>query len=134
MSHFSFPSSFYYPDLSTAQKGIRDAWIGGLISGSLTLAVTLATLYRPEVVIKTGMNIWNLIDVGLIFGLTWGIFNKNRACAVSLLAYFILSKLIQFTSGIVNPVAIGIAICFIWAYFNGIRGTFTYHKLKRTGQ
>jgi hypothetical protein len=131
MANFSLPSNFYYRDPSNAQKSIRAAWICGLLSGGLTLAATLAAMGSTEMAVKTGFGSWNLLDVILVFGLTWGIFCKNRACAIIMFVYFGLSKVIQITTGIANPVAIVVGILFAWVYFNGIRGTFTYYKLKR---
>jgi hypothetical protein len=132
MATLSLPGNFYYKDLSSAKTGIRMAWILCLLSGGLTLAVTLAAMDSPQVALQTGLSAWNLIDVVLILGLAVGIFLKNRACAVLLLTYCLISKVIQIASGLASPSAIGIGILCAHAFFNGVRGTFTYHKLKQT--
>lgn len=127
------PESFYYPTLSRAQQGIKTAWIAGLISSSLTLVVTLAAIGSAEVATRTGLNVLNFLDVVLSLGLTVGIVFKNRICAGLMLLYFLFSKGIQLSSGTITPIGLGVALLFIFCYWEGIRGTFSYHKLKAAG-
>lgn len=134
MTNFSLPANFYYPDLSQAQRSIRAAWICSLLSGGLTLAVTLAAMNSPEVALKTGFSAWNWLDAGLVFGLAWGIFRKNRVCATVMFGYFIFSKVVQIAAGVASPGALVVGILFAWVYFNGIRGTFTHYKMKQTAE
>lgn len=105
-------------------KRIKNAWITGIISGTITLIFTLIAMNGNQLM---GFSIWNLSDVVLIFGLTFGIYKKSRACALAMLAYFILSKIIiiaqtgSYNGGI-------LAIVFIYYYVYGVIGTFAYHK------
>lgn len=109
------------------QKQIRHAWIAGTISGTVTLLITLLALSGTK---AAGFNAWNFIDVVLIFGLAFGIYKKSRACAVSMLIYFVISKiLIALESGSISGSVL--AIIFIYYYAQGIAGTFAYHKLMK---
>jgi hypothetical protein len=65
-----------------AEKAIKNAWIAGIISGVITL---LAIFFLA------GIDLFNLIDVALIFGLAFGIYKKSRAAAVIMLIYFAIS-------------------------------------------
>jgi serine/threonine-protein kinase len=119
------------PRLPKINQAIRLAWIAGIFSGVLTLVVTLVVMSNPQVAQQTGFNAWNLIDVVLIFGLSFGIFMKSRVCAVAMFAYFVVSKIIQIAGGFFNPAGIFVAIAFGYAYFEGIRGTFAYHRVMK---
>jgi serine/threonine-protein kinase len=114
-------------DIENAEKAIKNATIAGIISGVITLLVTLLSV--------TGVNIldfslWNMLDVFLIFGLTFGIYRKSRICAVSMFIYFIGNRLLFFSSYGFSAVGLPIAILFAYFYFQGIRGAFAYHGIK----
>lgn len=107
------------------QKQIKQAWIAGTISGTVTLLITLLAISGTK---AAGFNAWNFIDVVLIFGLAFGIYKKSRACAVSMLVYFVVSKiLVALETGSVSGSVL--ALIFIYYYAQGIMGTFAYHKL-----
>jgi hypothetical protein len=71
---------------------------------------------------------WNLLDVAVIAGLTFGIYRKSRACAIIMLVYFIGSKLLLW-SETKSVSGLPMALIFGWFFFQGIRGTFTWHAL-----
>ena len=105
-------------------KRIKNAWITGIISGSITLIFTLIAMNGNQLM---GFSVWNLSDVALIFGLTFGIYKKSRTCAVVMLAYFLISKIIIISqTGSFNGSLL--AIVFIYYYVYGVIGTFAYHK------
>jgi hypothetical protein len=108
------------------RKKIKNAWVAAVISGSITLVVTLVAMSGTDIL---GFSAWELVDVGLIFLLAFGIYQRSRACAVAMLAYFVLSKIfIMVESG--RPSGIPLAIVFIYFFWQGVSGTFAYHKLK----
>lgn len=106
-------------------KDIRNAWIAGLISGLITLAITVYAVYGGAV---AGIDGWNMIDVALIFGLTFGIYLKSRFCAVAMLVYFSLSKILMWVDA-GAPQGIFLAIIFFYYYWKGAVATFAYRKL-----
>lgn len=108
-------------------KKIKNGWVAGIISGCVTLAVTLLAISGTSIL---NFSAWELIDVALIFGLTFGIYKKSRTCAVLMLSYFIISKIIIMAeTG--SPSGIALALVFLYYYFQGMIGTFQYHKLMR---
>jgi hypothetical protein len=116
------PNKIEVPELIL--KRIKNAWITGIVSGTMTLLFTLIAMYGTNLL---GFSVWNLSDVVLIFGLTFGIYKKSRTCAVVMLAYFLLSKIIIISqTGSFNGSLL--AIVFIYYYSYGIIGTFAYHK------
>ena len=107
---------------------IKAATIAGLISGCLTLLFTVIAIFARDV---TGfVDAWSLVDVFLIFGLTFGIHRKSRSCAVGMLVYFVISKIyIYMQTGKASGVLF--AAIFLYYYFRGVLGTFAYHKLRQ---
>jgi len=106
------------------QKKIRSAWIAACISGVLTLAVTLIAMFGAKL---PGFDAWSLIDVAIIFGLAFGIYKKSRTCAVIMLAYFVASKIIiMVETG--KPTGLLLALVFGYYFWQGVQGTFAYHR------
>ena len=113
-------------DLQKAEKAIKSAWIAAVVSGAITLLVAVLALIGVRIFNFTA---WVLIDVVLIFGLAYGIYRKNRICAVIMFVYFVVSKIYMFV-GSGGITGIPLAIIFCYFFFQGIRGTFAYHKIK----
>lgn len=107
-------------------KKIKGAWVAGCISAAMTLVVTLIAMSGTEAL---GFSVWSLGDVAFILGLTYGIYRKSRVCAVLMLAYFVLSKIIlMLEAG--KPSGLLVALIFGYFYAQGIVGTFAFHKFK----
>lgn len=123
------PSTLRAQD-ETWEKPIRNAWIAGTISGVLTLLVTLICAAGVDIP-GLDFDLWNLFDVLLIFGLTFGIARKNRVCAILMFVYFVGSKLLMWKeSGGVS--GLPVAVIFGYYFFQGILGTFAYHRTHET--
>ena len=108
------------------RKQIKAAWVAGCVSGTLTLIVTLIAMGGASL---PGFDAWVLIDVALIFGLTYGIYRKSRACAVIMLVYFVVSKLLAMMEA---GAASGLLVAAIFTYYfwQGVAGTFAWYKLQ----
>jgi serine/threonine-protein kinase len=112
------------------KKQIRNACIAGTISGVLTLLVTLICAAGVDIP-GLDFDLWNLLDVIFIFALTFGIYQKNRVCAVLMFVYFIGSKVLMWQeSG--NISGLSLAALFGYFFFQGILGTFAYHRTHET--
>lgn len=115
--------------LQQAEKHIKNAWIAGAISTSATLIFSIIGAYREDIRFKYGFDTWTLLDVALIAGLTYGIYRKNRFCALGLLIYFVVPKFAiaastgQFTGGFLS-------LLFAYFFFQGTRATFQIYKHK----
>lgn len=109
-----------------AASQIKQAWIAAVCSGAITLVVANAAMVGTSLSGFTGA--WELIDVALIFGLAYGIYRKSRACAVAMLVYFIISKIvIVATTGQAAGIALAAVFCIF--FVRGVTGTFAHHKL-----
>lgn len=68
------------------------------------------------------------LDVALMLGLGFGLFfGKSRACAVILAVYFLISKIMQFSSG-VNAALVVSSLLYLCGYIAGIIGTFSFRR------
>lgn len=107
-------------------KKIKNGWVAGCISGGLTLVVLFA-MSGAEL---PGIDAWMLVDVALIFGLTFGIYRKSRTCAVIMLVYYLVSKiLIMIETG--KPGGLFMSVLFAYFFWQGVSGTFAYHRFLR---
>jgi serine/threonine-protein kinase len=112
------------------KKSIRNACIAGTICGVLTLLVTLIAVAGVDIP-GLEFDLWTLFDVFLIFALTFGIYKKNRVCAVLMFVYFVGSKVLMWKeSGSVS--GLGMATLFGYFFLQGILGTFAYHRTHET--
>ncbi|MHC4159788.1 MAG: hypothetical protein ACYSSO_12000 [Planctomycetota bacterium] len=122
-------------DIYRAEAKIKGAWMAGVASGSVTLVFTLIAM-------KTnvwGFTISNLGDVLLVFTLAFGIYIRNRACAILMLVYFLVAKVLiwmrlDLISDLPKAVWVGyllFTMLFCYFFVEGIRGTFAYHRLER---
>jgi hypothetical protein len=112
-------------------KRIKQCWIAGLVSGSITAAIAI-------LVLSTGANVlnidaWAFVDVAIMLALSYGVYRKSRTCAVLLLTFFVLNKIIMWMEA-GAPSGWLLALVFIWFFGQGVIGTFQYHRLKRARQ
>ena len=105
---------------------IRNAWVAAVISGCITLVVTLFAIFGSSIM---GFTAWELIDVALIFGLAFGIYRKSRICAVLMLLYFVASKILIMAEGGSASSGIVMALVFLYYFALGVQGTFQLHRL-----
>lgn len=109
-------------------KHIKHGWIAALVSGTLTLLMTAATMAGDTA--NAGTHAWNFVDVLLIFGLAFGIFRNSRAAATAMFFYFLLSKIIMMVeTGAPSGVVLG--LLFLIFYFRAMTATYRYHRFVR---
>ncbi|MHC4260397.1 MAG: hypothetical protein ACYSTF_08330 [Planctomycetota bacterium] len=110
-------------DVIKANKAIRSAGIAAIVSGVLTVIVSVIVGLGHSI---AGMSVWGVVDGLVILGLAYGIFKKSRACAVIMLVYWVACKIVYFIEG--NTQGLPIAVLFAYFFLQGVIGTFTYHK------
>jgi hypothetical protein len=116
------PNEAYVPE--DVMKKIKNACGVGLFSGGITLLLALIAISGTSVMGFTG---WELIDAGIILGLTFGLYRKSRVCAVLLFVFFVGNRILMLASG--GPMSgLIVAAVFAYALAQGILGTFEYHK------
>ena len=112
-------------NLEQANAAIRTAWKMSLVSIGVTIALTLVYASGGSL---ADIDWWNWIDIVLMLALTFGVYKKHRASAVTLFAYYVVSKIYVW---IIYGVFLGVPIAAIFAYFffRGVQGVFAYHRL-----
>jgi eukaryotic-like serine/threonine-protein kinase len=117
--------------LDKAKIAIRNGAIAGVVQGSLLLVTTLVNVSTSILARSSNALVGSIFDIFLIFGLAFGVYQKNRICAVVLFGYFVSSKLVQIFTGQFNIFALLIVLAFGYFYFEGMRGTFSHYKLTK---
>lgn len=113
-----------------AKALIKKGATAGMIYGGISLVVILfVQMVSP---LTDGFLKFAWLDIGIIYGLTYGIHVKSRACAGLLLVYYLLSKLAMLTQGRFGLIGIFLAITFIKAFYQGWQGTVLYHQIKQS--
>jgi lysylphosphatidylglycerol synthetase-like protein (DUF2156 family) len=106
-------------------KKIKSAWVAALISCAVTFVFATVAVNSGKPF--GGLDGTAFFDVVLMLGLAFGIFKRSRACAVAMFAYFVISKIIVIAeTG--KASGIFLALVFMYYYWQGIVGTFAYHK------
>lgn len=116
-------------DLTKLHKHIRNAWIAGCISASITLLVSVLSIFFPDITAKTGIDAWSIVDAILIAGLSYGMYRENRFCAAGLLVYFIVAKIIMAIDT-QNFQGVAQGLVFIYFFFQGAVASFQLRKYK----
>jgi hypothetical protein len=114
-------------NIEEAKKAIKIAWILALVSGGITLIFGIFSKYIQDTV-PINANFGFVLDALIIFGLAFGIYKKSRICAVIMFVYFFDSQF-RFTISSRTVYNIPLALVFLFYFYQGIRGTFYYHKL-----
>jgi|GEM_PF-516216 len=109
------------------ESKIKMAWSAAfLTAGGMTLLGVLSIL---GVKLPLALDWTLIIDALVIAGLGFGVYRKSRVCAVLLLVLFVSSKLLTFHDlGARSIAGIPVALAFAWFYWQGIAGTFAYHR------
>jgi len=112
-------------NLEQANTAIRTAWKMSLVSIGVTVALTFVYASGGTLAM---VDWWNWVDIVLMLALTYGVYKKHRASAVTLFVYYVVGKIYIW---IFSGVFLGVPIAAIFAYFlfRGIQGAFTYHRL-----
>jgi hypothetical protein len=113
-----------------AKALIKKGGNAGMLYGGISLLVILfLQAFLPA---ADGFLKFAWLDIGIIYGLTFGIHLKSRACAGLMLLYYALSKLAMITQGGIGLIGIFVAIAFVKAFYQGWQGTVQYHQIKQT--
>jgi hypothetical protein len=114
-------------DLVKLHTHIRNAWIAGCISAAMTLIAGVLGIIYTEKMAQYGLDAWSIVDGLFVAGLAFGIYYENRLCALGLLVYFLVSKIIMaIDSG--NYLSLVMGMIFIYFYFRGTVAAFQLRK------
>jgi hypothetical protein len=117
--------------IKKAIKHIKTAWIAGITIGSLLIIFSIIFLLTEEKPIYgLYITIYSLLIIGIsvtTFILSYGIYKKSRVCAIIMLISYVSKALESIIAGSVGNALIFIIISYF--FFQGVRGTFAYHRL-----
>ncbi|HKQ72698.1 MAG TPA: hypothetical protein VJ810_03150 [Blastocatellia bacterium] len=125
-------------NLKSAESAIYGAWLTGLVIGVLTsIRIGAVILFssgylRGEVV---GSYVIIGVLVVILFALSYGVWRKNKICALLLAVYFISLVAWKTALWVQNEtVPWGILVDFfaMLLCLNGARGVFAYHRIKQS--
>jgi hypothetical protein len=115
---------------SEAKDLIKKGVNAGMIYGGISFVVIMfVQMFSP---VADGFLKFAWLDIGIIYGLTYGIHLKSRACAGLMLAYYLLSKLAMLSQGSFGLLGIFVAIAFVKAFYQGWQGTVLHHQIKQS--
>lgn len=127
-------------DLNKAQNKIRNAYITGIVISALLVAITLRSYVIGVPLAKVFMPYVAIVSTSV---LTYGIYKRSRACTVAqfigYLMVFVMALIALRREGIndnlssfmktIGVIQLIIFLVSLYFVFEGIRGTFVYHKL-----
>lgn len=116
--------------LTQAEKAIKDAVTVGIIT--LVITVMLTLIYASGAGLAH-IDPWNMADLLIMGALIYGIYRKNRFCAIVMPIYYLSVKTVLWVG---EQAFIGVPLALIFAYFfvRGAQGVWAYHKLTRADE
>jgi hypothetical protein len=94
-------------------------WIVAVALGTITLFF-IGNLLR--------YNLYNMIEVILLFGLFYGLYKQSRICAITLFLMSVINNILLIMKG-VNLLGIITGLLFTLFFAYCVYGTFVYHKI-----
>jgi hypothetical protein len=120
-----------WPPIEDEHSAVRLGRIGAVAAWTVS-AVTVVILLRASGTSplgRPGAQIWSLFEAGLYVGIGIGMWHGSLTSAIlGLVAYTAARIYIWSTTGHVPG---GLAIVFVWAFVNGIRGTLAIRSFKQ---
>lgn len=119
--------------LDKYESMIKQGWIAGIVLGCISFLTWAISLITNTAVNGAIANAYGIIDILLVFGLTFGIYKKSRFCAIALAAYYFIIKIIMvFTAPIGTAIIAIIWLVVLTTFFiRAIIGTFQYHEAQK---
>ena len=126
------------------QAGKRILWggVAGLAAAGINFIVIMSTYFvgdsQAEGVVRpdTWEFIFVLVEAALVSALSVGLLRRSRKSAAGLLGYHLVSKaalfglaLLGLGPGNLNPLSLVLNLLFAYLFFQGLRGTLTWHYL-----
>jgi membrane-associated HD superfamily phosphohydrolase len=115
--------------LTEAKKKTRSAWIAALYVAGMALAFAIFNTTDRITLSYIVSHILEFRHVIISLVLAFGIIRYSRWCAVFMFTYYFGDKVLAFF--FVQPSIDWIEIIISYYLFQGILGTFAYHRLRR---
>jgi hypothetical protein len=124
--------AWYWPtieDESSAEVATKPAVGASLFFAAVTGLIAAFSIVQHRPVL--GFNGWSLLDAVLFVVIAWRIKRMSRMWAVLGFLLYLLEVGFNFATN--KPGAIGVlTVIFVLTYIGAIRGTFAFHRYRRT--
>jgi hypothetical protein len=109
-------------------RDIKFAYYASLALGIIDIIALLFAQPNPSVsrAIIGGL----LIEIVICFSLGLGISRKSHICAILMLGYYVLGKLLTLSLGYFSLFHIPLTLIFTRYFYQGVIATSTYKRLK----
>jgi len=132
MTRNNKPDRWYWPELGNladAEQASNQGFWAAVVCGVITaLFATVAAFSGKDII---GINPLAYADAVLFGVIAWRIRARSKTFAVIGLALFVIEKILQLAT---QPASLGfgifVAVALLFAFINGVRGTFAYHRMK----
>lgn len=118
--------------VKNASKKSQSAIMTGVIAGILLVLFNSLGIVLPIILYRNCTNLLSIIDTVIIGILTFGVYKKNRTCAILVLLFYVFEiavKVIYTGSSYFDSSSRMFFVVFIvYGFIRGIMGTFSYHK------
>jgi len=111
-------------DVTSARKAGLHGVFAATGVASFTFVFVLLSLVNVKII--PGLDLWALIDAAIFGVLAFYINRMSRTAAITALSLFFYE--ILYMSITIGKGPSIVALFFVLAFVNGIRGTFAYHK------
>jgi len=115
-----------------AKQVAKQGFWAAIVVAVITAAFTIGTIAMGSLVPGMPINAWSFIDVGIFTAIALGIRKLSRIAAILGFVLYLSSQLSLLTAIGPQLARLPIFILLITAFLNGIRGTFQYHKFRKT--
>jgi hypothetical protein len=111
---------------------ISQGWIAGVVLASISFLTWLIAMLRNDSNVQGyEITVYGILDIIVVYGLSFGIYKNSRACSIVLTSYFILLKLTQLFIVPFPKNIFPLFGLFIFGTFfiRAIIGTVNYYKI-----
>ncbi|MEM9216666.1 MAG: hypothetical protein AAGD25_20245 [Cyanobacteria bacterium P01_F01_bin.150] len=120
--------------LADARKTAKQGYWASLLVAGATTAIILIGIWAGQPITGMDINLWAFIDVSIYVAIAIGIYRMSRIAAIAGLSLYVINQIYMLTVTGPRASGLGIMLLIVFAFINGIRGTFAYHRLKKYGE
>jgi len=133
---------WYWPSVQTLQsahKATRQAFWFALVVAVVTAIFTILDMVSAEfhdALAGLVFGPWSLLDAALFGAIAIGLYRHSRFAAVAGLVLYVIEKVAMMSEGAIPSHQTSVyrwamPILFTLGFLGGVRGAFSYHRLKR---
>ena len=129
--HWFWPS---VQTLQSAHKATRQAFWIALVVVVVTAIFSILAIGGVQTGLAASIySPWSLLDAALFGAIAIGLYRHSRVAAVAGLVLYVLGQVYMLSEGTIPTYGYWwiMPLAFTLAFLGGVRGAFSYHRLKR---